>query len=45
VVWRIGGIMVYGSVSLGLAVVVGILIAAVVRRRRSQGDGPGHSLS
>ena len=39
VVWRIGGIMVYVSVPLGLAVVVGSLVAGSVRR--SHGEPPG----
>ena len=33
VIWRIGGIMVYASVPLGLSVVVGSLVAGFVRRR------------
>jgi hypothetical protein len=45
VVWQIGGIMVYASVPLGLAVVVGTLVVGMVRRRRSHGEGPGGSLS
>ena len=40
VVWRIGGIMVYASVPLGLALVVGLLVAGFVRRRRSHGERP-----
>jgi len=40
VVWRIGGIMVYVSVPLGLAVGVGSLVAGYVRRRRSSGEPP-----
>jgi hypothetical protein len=39
-VWRVGGIMVYVSVPLALAVVVGSLIAGIVRRRRSSRHPP-----
>jgi hypothetical protein len=42
VVWRIGGIMVYASVPLALAVVLGSLVAGCVRRRRFSGERSSH---
>jgi hypothetical protein len=40
VVSRIGGIMAYASVPLGLALVVGSLVAGYVRRHRVSGRRP-----
>jgi len=41
-VWRVGGIMVYASVPLALAVAVGSLVAGCFHRRRLSGERPSH---